>query len=275
MSSSARTTDAPTVAPSTDKDTAWKVQKRVIFALMMRETKTMFGKHKLGYLWEIINAMFHVAIFWAIRAVASFHPPGGMSTPAFLLGGFVPFFIFMHGVSKCMSAVQGNRALLVYPQVFPLDLLVSRVVLKSAVQSLVFVLLLGVAMGMGQDVSIDNPHAILLGFALMVVYTMGVGCLSSAFNLMWPTTAQIVPMVMRIMFFTSGLFFSISTLPQQAQDILFYNPLSHVIELVRSGFVDGYAKDYISLPYTLTIAFVLLVAGLLLERYSRRYLDRR
>ena len=30
---------------------AARVQTRVIWALMLRETKTLFGKHKLGYLW--------------------------------------------------------------------------------------------------------------------------------------------------------------------------------------------------------------------------------
>jgi capsular polysaccharide transport system permease protein len=262
----------PPVNPSAD--TAWTVQKRVVFALMLRETKTLFGRHKLGYLWEVINAVFHISIFWAIRSIGSFQPPDGMSTPAFLIGGFIPFFIFSHGVSNCMSAIWANRSLLTYPQVFPMDLLVSRVILKSAMQSMVFILMLGITWVMGQHIVIVNPHSILLGFSLMFMFALGFGAICSAFNLMWPTTQQLVPMLIRVLFFTSGLFFSVSTLPIQAQEILFYNPLAHVIELVRNGFVDGYGENFISLPYAASFALIVLVAGLLLERYSRRYLDR-
>jgi capsular polysaccharide transport system permease protein len=37
-------------------------QGRVVWALMLRETKTLFGKHKLGYLWALINAAFSIGV---------------------------------------------------------------------------------------------------------------------------------------------------------------------------------------------------------------------
>ena len=57
----------------------------------------------------------------------------------------------------------------------------------------------------------------------------------SAFNLIWPTTEQLVPMLLRILFFISGLFFSVVDLPASARDILSINPLTHVIEMMRQG----------------------------------------
>ncbi len=251
-----------------------RVQKRVVWALMLRETKTLFGKHKLGYLWAVINALFQVGMFWAIREIAGFQPPFGMSTPVFLLGGFIPFFIFSHGVSDGMSAIWANRSLLIYPQVFPLDPLVARVLLQGAMQTLVFAILMSLAWGLGQHVEIVNPHAVFIALLLALLLAFAGGTLCSALNLMWPTTSQIVPMVMRVLFFTSGLFFSIVDLPLVARSILFFNPLTHMIEYMRSGFVDGYGANYISLSYAFGCALLLLVVGLLLERYSRRYLDR-
>ena len=91
---------------------------------------------------------------------------------------------------------------------------------------------------------------------------------------MLPTTARIVPMVLRIGFFVSGLFFSVDSMPVKVREILFYNPLCHVIELMRSGFSAGYADNFISLPYLAAVTLVALALGLLLERYSRNYLDR-
>lgn len=251
-----------------------KVQKRVVWALMLRETKTLFGKHKLGYLWAVINASFQVGVFWVIREVAGFYPPHGMSTPVFLLCGFIPWFIFNNGVSDGMSAIWANRSLLTYPQVFPLDPLIARILLQSAMQTLVFVILLGSAWGMGYPAAIVNPHALFVALLLALMLGFGGASICSALNLMWPTTSQIVPMLIRVLFFTSGLFFSVVDLPMAAQKILTYNPLTHMIEYMRSGFSSGYGEHYISLPYAFGFALLLLVVGLLLERYSRRYLDR-
>lgn len=253
---------------------AFKVQKRVVWALMLRETKTLFGKHKLGYLWAVINASFQVGVFWAIRDVAGFHPPHGMSNPVFLLSGFIPWLIFSNAVTNGMSAIWANRSLLTYPQLFPLDPLLARVLLQSAMQTVVFSILLCVAWGIGQHVSIVNPHAILIALVLAILLGLGGGTICSALNLMWPTTSQLVPMLMRLLFFTSGLFFVVIDLPAAARNILYYNPLTHMIEYTRQGFVAGYGTQYISLGYAFGFALVLLVIGLLLERYARRYLDR-
>lgn len=251
-----------------------KVQKRVVWALMLRETKTLFGKHKLGYLWAVINAAFQIGVFWAIRAKGGFHPPNGLSTPVFLLGGFIPFFIFRHAVTNGMSAIWANRSLLTYPQVFPLDPLIARVWLQSATQTVVFLILLVVSWIMGQHVAIAHPHAIFIGLLLAILFGFGGGALCSGLNLMWPTTGQIVPMLTRVLFFTSGLFFAVSDLPETARQILYYNPLTHMIEYTRYGFEDSYGGDYVSLTYAFGFALLLLVVGLLIERYSRRYLDR-
>ncbi len=252
----------------------FKVQKRVVWALMLRETKTLFGKHKLGYLWAVINASFQVGVFWFIREVAGAQPPHGMSTPVFLLGGFIPWLIFNNGVTDGMNAIWANRTLLTYPQLFPLDPLIARVLLQSAMQTVVFAILLCTAWGMGQHVEIVTPHAIFISLLLALLLGFGGGAMCSALNLMWPTTSQLVPMLMRLLFFTSGLFFTIVDLPSSLRAILYYNPLTHMIEYMRSGFVTDYGEHYISLSYAFTFALILLVFGLLLERYARRYLDR-
>jgi capsular polysaccharide transport system permease protein len=252
----------------------FRVQKRVVWALMLRETKTLFGKHKLGYLWAVINASFQIGVFWAIREFAGFQSPHGMSTPVFLLCGFVPWFIFNHGLSNGMSAIWANRSLLTYPQVFPLDPLVARVALQCAMQAVVFILLLFVALVTGHQVTLVDPLALFVTFVLATMLAFGGATLCSGLNLMWPTTSQLVPMLIRALFFTSGLFFSVSDLPEKARNFLFYNPLTHLLEYARSAFVDGYGAHYIDLPYAFGFALVFLVVGLLIERYARRYLDR-
>ncbi|MFZ0612360.1 MAG: ABC transporter permease [Desulfobacterales bacterium] len=257
----------------TGQSSAMRVQVRVIWALMLRETKTLFGKHKLGYLWALINAAFSIGIFWAIRDFGGFHAPHGMSTPVFLVGGFIPWYLFSETVSSGMNAVGGNRALLGYPQVFPLDILTARALLQGAMYLCVMAVLLGVAQAMAYRVTLRDPARVLEALVLSLLLGYGVGALCSALNLMWPTTARVVPLILRVMFFVSGLFFSVDALPLSAQRYLFFNPLSHLIESLRSGLSTGFSSRFVHLPYVFGFVLVTLFLGLLLERYSRRFME--
>mgnify|MGYP000054903957 FL=1 len=106
----------------------WIVQGRVIMALILREVHTLYGSSRLGYLWAVIQTMFGIGIFWGIREIAGARAPHGMSVLMFLLAGFGLWATFSETLTKCMSAVSGNKALLTFPQVTPLDLMLSRTV---------------------------------------------------------------------------------------------------------------------------------------------------
>ena len=252
---------------------AFQIQRRVIWALILRETKTLFGKHKLGYLWALINASFTLVIFWGIRELAGATAPAGMSTPVFLIGGFVPWFIFSETVTGAMNGISGNRALLAYPQVFPVDILVARSLLHGALYTCVMVFMLSTAYFIGYAVPLHDPAAMLISLLLSSFLGFGIGAIASALTLMWPTTSLVVPMLLRVLFFTSGLFFSVEFAPVSVREILFYNPLSHLIELQRNGMSEGYESHFIYLPYVIGFVLLSLSLGLLLERYSRQFMS--
>ncbi|MFO7687361.1 MAG: ABC transporter permease [Desulfobacterales bacterium] len=252
---------------------AARIHVRVVWALMLRETKTLFGRHKLGYLWALINAAFSIGIFWAIRDFAGFHAPHGLSTPVFLVGGFIPWYLFSETVTSGMNSVGGNRALLAYPQVFPLDIQTARALLQGAMYVCVMAVLLGVAHAMDYRVTLHDPARMLAALSLALLLGYGTGTVCSALNLMWPTTARVVPLILRVMFFVSGLFFSVDAMPRYVQRYLFFNPVSHVIESLRSSLSASFNSRFVYLPYVIGFVLVSLLLGLLLERYSRRYME--
>ncbi len=250
-----------------------RIQRRVVWALMLRETKTLFGKHKLGYLWVLINASFQIGVFWGLREIAGMTAPHGLSTPIFLFGGFIPWLLFADTLTSCMNGISGNRALLSYPQVFPLDILVARTLLNAAVYCTTLGILLLIANLSGYNLSLHDPMSMLIVIILAPLLGFSVGLLCAAFNVMWPTTRLLVPMVVRILFFTSGIFFSVESAPLYVRNILFYNPISHLIELLRNAMSAGYESSFIYVPYVACFILVSLACGLLLERYTRQFLN--
>ena len=71
------------------------------------------------------------------------------------------------------------------------------------------------------------------------------------------------------MLFTSGAFYSLKDVPDQARLYLELNPISHAIEFLRSAFFVGYETPITSYVYLVSWILVSLFTGLLLERALR------
>ena len=111
---------------------AINTQARVIHALMMRETISRYGDHKLGFCWAIIEPLFFIMLIGGTMAFLRNDSPSGMPLVPFMITGFVPFIMFRNTMNQLKGAVSGNRSLLGFPQVTLFDAIVARVLLEGA-----------------------------------------------------------------------------------------------------------------------------------------------
>lgn len=245
------------------------VEGRVLGALMLREIHTINGNSKLGYLWVLIQSVFGIAVFWALRAYMNAHAPQGMSMALFLAVGFGMWSIFSSGITKTMSAVEGNRALLTFPQVTEFDVMFARICVITATQVLTTALIVAVSILLGQEF---RPNNLLLGIGVVIcmpLCALGIGMILGSLAVFIPVIEKLVPMVLRIAFFVSGVFFSISAFKQDVAEILLLNPAMQAIEMMRMSLHEGYVIDGLSFPYLAGFTLVSLVLGGFLERYVR------
>jgi capsular polysaccharide transport system permease protein len=68
----------------------------------------------------------------------------------------------------------------------------------------------------------------------------------------------------RPLFLISAVFFTFESLPGPAREVLWWNPLIHLVGLMRAGFYPIYDASHVSVLYVLALALALIVAGLLL-----------
>ena len=253
-------------------DSALVVQGRVIYALMMREVHTIYGTSRLGYLWALIQTMWGIGVFWGMRYALGAKAPHGMHILMFLLAGFGFYNMFSGILSKCMSAVNGNRALLTFPQVTPVDLMISRAVIVWATELVAAFFLIGIGMLFGMPFYMSDFGGLLVLLLLTPLLGLGAGMMFASLAVLYPTLEKIVPMVMRILFFASGLFYSATTLPSYVLKYLWYNPMLQIIEWARVCLSRGYSTMTYSPLYLVSVTLFCLCFGLLLERYVRRRL---
>lgn len=247
-------------------DTQW----RVIIALALREIHTLHGGKSLGYIWEIFQTAFGVAVFWTIRHFAHAAAPHGMTMLSYLVAGFGIWNIVSKILVKCMAAIDGNRALLTFPQVTPLDIMLARALVLSATQVVSMSILLCCGILFGYPVTISNLGLLIVIIFLAAFLGLGLGTILGSLAIYLPVLQQLVPVLVRILFFTSGVFFSVSMLSHRIGDFLMLNPIMQLIELSRMALSNGYISLYADFWYVVQVTIALLSTGLLLERYARR-----
>lgn len=255
----------------TEMASAAATQGRVVHALMLRETKSRFGRQKLGYLWAVLEPAAFVALLAVIFSLARESSPSGMPVVPFMMTGFVPFFLFRSTMTQTMGAIETNRVLLTFPQVTLIDLVLVRALLEIATLTVVFFLLLTAAHALGFTIDIENPLQVLFALACLALTGFGLGVAFASLVPLFRSVQQIVSIIMgRPLFFTSGLFFTAEMMPGGIRELLLLNPILHMIEWLRSAFFVEFESRYMSMEYALGTALLTVFIGLLMLRGLRK-----
>jgi len=246
---------------------ALATQIRVINALILRETKTRYGNHKIGFLWALIEPLVGVSVFVAIFANLRNDNPGGMPLVPFMLVGFICFGMFRDPWGSMQSAISNSRNLLTFPQVTTFDVIMARGILGILVSFFVLGFLLYMAHLAGFEVRCERPLGVLMVCGLLCVFGLGVGFLFASLEPLIPSIKQFGSQVLgRPLYFSSGLFFTIDSIPAGIREYLLYNPVLHLIELVRGEFFYEFETSYGSWSYASLWAFTTLALGLLVHQ---------
>lgn len=239
----------------------WSVNLAVWNALIIRETRTRFGKRQLGYLWALIEPMIWVLSFQVIFNVMGRQPPYDMPVSAFILTGILPFSLLRNMTNRIISAVQSNRSMLFYPQVHILDLCIARMLLEGLTALGVLAALWGAYALAGDVMYIEDPLAVLVGLLQITLLGMGLGMLGLTLAQFTQTAGIVVSVLFRPLFFISGIFYPIEKLPYSVQEILLYNPLLHVIQAIRDGWSPTYESDVVDEAYVWGWCIITLTVG--------------
>ncbi|MFA0813020.1 ABC transporter permease [Microbulbifer epialgicus] len=259
---------------SSAQRSVWQIQRDVIYALLVREMKTRFGKWKLGYAWVLLEPALHIMVLVAVFSfLRGAHYPG-VPTALFMLGGIAPFLFFSHCVHKSLTAVASNRGLFNYRQLRPFDAVLSRVFLEFAIYVATLVVLMGVFAWFGISTRFNNFLLLVVVNLLFFFFCLGLSLALCVVGEKFPELAKLIPLLVRPLYFMSGVFFSLEHIPGEYHAYLVWNPLLHVIELNREGLFANYSGMFGSLAYLGFASVSMLAFGLLCYRANWRDLVR-
>jgi capsular polysaccharide transport system permease protein len=247
-------------------------QRMIVRAVVLREVRTRFGTDNLGYLWALVGPAAMILMFAAIFAA------GGSSAPttdvvSFLATGVLTFFFFRNVATRCAAAIDGNKALLFYPQVRPFDLIVARSQLEVVTVAVVFIVLMGGNALWRQQLQVENPLGVVLGLGLAAGLGVSLGLVLCGISAFYSWVDRLTGLLLRPLMWTSGVFYSVNDFPPAIRDMLLLNPVLHCVELTRDSWFPEYTSRYANPVYPLFWVVGLMFLGLVLERVSRRKIE--
>ncbi len=243
---------------------------RAVLALMLREMATTYGRSPGGYLWAVLEPVGGIAILTLIFSFGFNAPSLGVNFPIFYATGILPFMMFTSVCNRVSTSLLFSKALLAYPAVTYVDALLARFLINTVTQGMVGYLVFGGILMIYETRTRPDPMLIAQSFVLAAALALGIGTLNAYLMARFAVWQVVWSILTRPLFLISGIFFLFDTVPDQAQDFIRFNPLIHVVGMMRAGFYPTYDAGYVSVIYVLLVALVTFAAGLLLLRRSHR-----
>jgi len=82
------------------------------------------------------------------------------------------------------------------------------------------------------------------------------------------TVKKVIGLIMKPLYFVSGVFYSVNLVPGEYQWFFHYNPITNFLEALRQFFFHSYSTIHYDLFYMFIVTFTLMFLGLYLYKYK-------
>lgn len=219
--------------PHLDVSELWHFRE-LLARLVWRDVAVRYKQTSIGIAWAVLQPFLLMVVFTFIFGRFANFPSKGLPYTIFTFSALLPWTYFASSIALSSASLVSNRGL-VTKVYFPRVLLPLASVLVPFAD---FFPALLVLVAMMAYYSIWPGIAILLMplFLLMALFAaLGVGLFLSALNVRYRDVPYVVPFLLQVWFYLSGVIYAINALPGHWQWVLAVNPMTAVI----SGFQWG------------------------------------
>ncbi|EEY50288.1 permease [Vibrio cholerae] len=230
--------------------------------MVRREVKAKYQGTLLGFLWNLVTPLMMLAIYSTVfltvfKAKWHFSATEQADYGLMLFIGILTH-TYMAEVLTTTSNVIRNNTNLVKKVRFPVAMLPMISVCSAGVNYL-FGLMLAFIYGAVNQYITDYFYLIYLPFVLLI-YVMiltAIAYFISALGVFIRDITQMMPVVITILLFTSTVFFSVQSAPEELTKILYLNPISPISDAIR-GILYGQVPN---MPQLFILGLISMVCG--------------
>jgi capsular polysaccharide transport system permease protein len=249
------------------------IQRRVLGALIMRETWTRFGRENLGFAWmygEFLIFALPVIIMWRVLRG---HTEHGLLVVPFVWSGYMAILLFRHIGGRMVGAVRSNMPLFYHRNVTPFDAILGRMAVEVfgnwGAATFSFFLLYSIGV---MDWPRNMP-LLFVGYFFMTWWCVSLGLVIAAFSERTVIFEKIWAPVSYMYLPVSGFMYMAAWLPASVRWVLLTTmPALPCYEMIRAGIFGPVMRYYYDIPWLSFVLAAITLFGLLGLRDVRRHL---
>ena len=240
--------------------------RALIYQLTRRNLQIRYRGAALGVIWSVVTPILMLIIYTFVFGTILKVPwkpqeGGNLEFATFLFSGLIVHAYFSECLQLSVNLISSNRQY-VKKVVFPLESLAWVAVLtalfQAAISSAVLLIYLLLRHGTLHWTIVFVP---LLFFLLMLV-ALGASWVISATAVYLRDISQLIGLITLMLLFVSPVFYPVSSVPEALQSLFYINPITWIVEQMRSLVLWGVLPDVPGLVIYVIVAFLVAWLGL-------------
>ena len=226
--------------------------------LAVRDVEPRYKHSMLGLYWAIINPLVTAAIFGFVFGVIFHASSKPIPYVVFMLTGITFWNFFANGVMSAVGSISGNAALLakIY---FPRIVLPTASVLARFIDFMFSLLVLIVFIFIYHTPIYWSSLWIPVILVLQVFFTLGIGYLVAALNVLYRDVNQLVGLILLVWMYFSPVMYPVTNLKPSLRSILLMNPMGSLLQMERDVIFTGHLQyplfAWVALTWTVFVFF--------------------
>jgi teichoic acid transport system permease protein len=250
----------------------------LVIRLSLFELKSTNNNQYLGMLWEIINPMILIGIYWFVFGYGIRGGKGvdGIDYLPWMLTGIVVWFFISQALIQGSKSIY-SRISIISKMNFSMSVIPSYVILSRIYQHfLITIIAMLILLFYGYMPSIyliQLPYFMIATILVLVAISLITSTLSTIIR----DVHNILQSVVRILFYLTPILWTIEKLPEPIQFFMKANPFYYLVEGYRAALLgtNWYLVDHSFYTfYFWILVFGLLIVGSVLHvKFRNRFMD--
>lgn len=250
--------------------------RRILWALLMRELSTRYGRDNIGFLWVIVEHLCFaggVAVLWVIIRPPYEH---GIAVLPFVITGYLPLILMRQTTSFVVAGVKVNSDLLYHRMITPLHIMLMRCAIEIIGISLAFIFVTSMLMLVGL---IPPFHDFLdlgyvyTGWFVLAWMSTGMALILGALAEIFEFVERFVQVLTYVIVPISGAYYMAAWVPAWARPYMLALPFVHCFEIIRRGFFGEYVTTYHDIGYAIAWSAIFTIIGLTISLFVRNRVE--
>jgi lipopolysaccharide transport system permease protein len=245
-----------------------------------RDIITVYKQTVLGPIWFIVQPIMTTLIYLVVFGNIAKLSTDGVPQPLFYLAGITIWNYFAESFNTTAKTFTENANIfgkVYFPRLIMPFAKVTSGLIKFAIQFVLFMVIFLYYIFTG-DASVNpNWHIALLPvyLLLMAAYGLGAGIIFTSLTTKYRDLTFLLSFGVQLLMYASPVIYPISTVPEgKLKMLMLLNPFTPILEGFKYAFLGAGHFSWINLGYSIIVAIVLLVTGIVVfHKTERNFID--